>query len=370
MNSIGEPLPLPAQNPALQNAKLLIVDDEPMNVLLLRDMLEHSAYQNIQSTSDSREVLAIYKAFAPDLILLDLMMPHMDGIAVMELLRTAEPNGIAAPILVLTADISPQARRRALSKGAKDFLNKPFDAVELLLRINNLLETRFLHLDLQWQNHSLENRVLARTAELEAARQKIANNAEQLERAQLETLDRLAKASDFHDDETGEHSTRVSITAALLAQHLGFAPDRIRWISQAARLHDVGKIGISDQILLKPGRFTVEEFAVMQTHTTIGARLLEGGQSELMKLAQQIAQSHHERWDGSGYPQGLSGEDIPIAARLLAVADVFDALTHTRPYKSAWSVPDAVAEVVRQSGLHFDPNVVKAFLCLDHESLL
>lgn len=354
----------------LQEARLLIVDDEPMNVTLLRHMLEQAGYQAIQSTSDPRETLGMYQAFCPDLLLLDLMMPQMDGLAVIEQLKAEGQGGADTPILMLTADISPQTKRRALASGAKDFLTKPFDVIELLLRIGNLLETRFLHLDLQRQNHSLEDRVQARTAELESARQRITDYARQLEEAQIETLERLARAGEFRDDDTGQHTLRVSETTAILARRLGFPPERLPWLRQAARLHDVGKIGISDLILLKPGKLTEDEFGIMKTHTTIGLELLKGGQSELFQIAQHIAASHHERWDGSGYPQGLRGEDIPLEARLLSVADVFDALTHDRPYKTAWAVDDAVAEIQRQSGRQFDPHVVEAFLLLPHQSLV
>ena len=345
-----------SRNTALYHAKLLIVDDEPRNVLLLQDMLGQAGFRFVQITTDPRETLTLYRAFRPDLILLDLMMPQMDGIAVMEQLRAEEPGSRTVPILILTADISPPARRNALTKGANDFLNKPFDAVELLLRIGNLLETRFLYLDLKRQNQTLEDRVQVRTAALQTA--------------QMETLERLAKAGEFRDDATGRHAHRVSTLTAMLAERLGFPPERVHWIYLAARLHDVGKIGISDLILLKPGKLTESEFDLMKTHTTIGTRLLEGGQSELIQLAQQIAQSHHERWDGTGYPEGLSGEDIPIPARLLAVADVFDALTHDRPYKKAWPVAEAVAEIAQQSGRQFDPCVVAEFMQLPHESLL
>ena len=360
----------PAQVDAIQDAKLLIVDDEPMNVLLLEDMLGQAGYRHTQSTSDPCETLGLYRAFSPDLILLDLMMPKMDGSAVMEQLKVESQGGTDIPILMLTADISPQTKRRALAGGAKDFLTKPFDASELLLRIGNLLETRFLHQALRRQNQSLEDRVQARTAELESARQRITDYACQLEESQIETLERLARAGEFRDDDTGQHTLRVAHTTALLARRLGFSRERLQWLQQAARLHDVGKIGISDLVLLKPGKLTEDEFGLMKTHTTIGSELLKGGQSELFRIAQRIAASHHERWDGSGYPQGLRGEEIPIEARLLSVADVFDALTHDRPYKKAWPVRDAVAEIERQSGRQFDPCVVEAFLHLPHESLL
>jgi putative two-component system response regulator len=360
----------PVQSEALRDAKLLIVDDEEMNVLLLDDMLEQAGYRHILCTSDSCDTLALCRAFSPDLILLDMMMPKMDGVAVMEQLKVEYQVGVNVPILMLTADNLPQTRRRALANGAKDFLTKPFDAVELLQRITNLLETRFLYMDLQRQNVLLEDRVRLRTAELESARQRITDYARELEETQIETLERLARAGEFRDDDTGHHTRRVGETTALLARRLGFSSDRVRWLQQAARLHDVGKIGISDRILLKAGPLSDEEVGIMRAHAMIGAELLQGGQSELFQMAQRIAASHHEHWDGNGYPQGLRGEEIPLEARIVALADVFDALTHDRPYKAAWTVDAAVSEIGQQSGRRFDPGVVEEFLRLPHESLL
>jgi putative two-component system response regulator len=355
---------------ATQNAKLLIVDDDAMNVLLLEDVLGQAGYRHIQSTTDPCKTLDLCRAFSPDLILLDMMMPVMDGLAVMEQMKWECQGRIDVPILMLTADISPQAKRRALASGAKDFLIKPFDAIELLQRIGNLLETRFLYLDLQRQNQTLDDRVQARTAELESAQKRIVDYARQLEETQNETLERLARAGEFRDDDTGQHTRRVGETTVLLAQRLGFPSERIRWLQQAARLHDVGKIGISDLILLKPGKLSDEEFGIMKAHTTIGAELLQGGNSELFQMAHRIAGSHHERWDGGGYPKGLRGEEIPLEARIVSLADVFDALTHVRPYKAAWTVEAAVAEIERQSGSQFDPRVVEQFLLMPHERLL
>jgi len=356
-----------AQEIALHNAKLLIVDDDPMDMEIAREMLEQEGYHAIQSLSDPSETLCLSRTFAPDLIVLDLMMPKMDGFAVMAQLKEGWQGHADVPILIITADISIQTGRRALAAGAKDFLTKSFDTVELLLRIGNLLETRFLHQALQRQNHSLEDSVQVRTIELESARQRITDYARQLESAQFETLERLARAGEFRDDETGLHTQRVGVTTALLAQNLGFSLVRLPWLQQAARLHDLGKIGISDRILLKPGKLTHEEFEIMKTHAVIGADLLQGGESELFQMAQRIAASHHERWDGSGYPYGMRGEEIPLEARIVSLVDVFDALTHDRPYKTAWTVEDALAVIQQQSGRQFDPRVVQEFLRL-HES--
>ena len=326
-------------------ARILIIDDEPPNVELLRRLLERAGFSRIHSTSDPRDARSLYVEFRPDLILLDLHMPHMDGLAVMEELnQIAESTYL--PILILTGDVSQEARRDALSRGAKDFLNKPFSSDEVLLRIGTLLETRFLYLQIQTQNQVLEAKVRERTRELEAA--------------QLEIIERLAKAAEFRDDNTGRHTERVGQMAALLATEIGLPESEVSLIRRAAPLHDVGKIGIPDSILLKLGKLTPSEFELVKTHTSIGARILSGSRFPILRTAEEIAFSHHERWDGSGYA-GLSADAIPLSGRIVAVADVFDALTQKRPYKEAWSVDEAIAEIKRQRGRQFDPDLVEAF---------
>ncbi len=332
----------------LQYAKILIVDDEEANVRLLERTLQRWGYTNLVATTDAREAVSLFEQHRPDLVLLDLMMPYMDGFQVMENIRASVPPGVFLPIIVLTADSNPQSKRRALSAGAKDFLTKPFDQTELLLRIMNMLETRFLHLELANQNQVLEQKVAERTRDLAAA--------------QMEILERLARAAEYRDDDTGQHTQRVGCVSALLARALGLPSSRVEIIRRAAPLHDVGKIGVPDNILLKPGRLTPEEFEIIKPHTTIGAALLSGGHSEMVQVAEVIALTHHERWDGTGYPTRLQGEDIPIEGRVVAIADVFDALSHDRPYKKAWPLEEAVAEIERNSGRQFDPQVVAAFL--------
>jgi putative two-component system response regulator len=251
------------------------------------------------------------------------------------------------PILMLTGDDTPEAKRDALSRGAKDFLNKPFNSDEVLLRIGTLLETRFLYLQIQSQNQILEAKVRDRTRELEAA--------------QIEIIERLARAAEFRDDNTGQHTARVGQMAALIAKQIGLPDSEVSLIRRAAPLHDVGKIGIPDSILLKLGKLTKEEFEIVKTHTTIGARILSGSHFTILRLAEEIALTHHERWDGNGY-SGIVGDAIPLAGRIVAVADVFDALTQKRPYKAAWPVGDAIAEIERQRSRQFDPALVDAFL--------
>jgi putative two-component system response regulator len=332
------------------DARILIVDDEPANVLLLERILDEAGYPNHTATTDPRQVLTIHARYHPDLILLDLAMPHLDGLTVMAQLRQVLPAGTFLPILVLTADMTTQAKQQALSGGATDFLVKPFDSTEVLLRIGNLLQTRRLHLELQGHNQLLEQRVRDRTAQLEAARNEI--------------LERLALAAEYRDDETHQHTLRVGESSALLAAALGLPDEQIQRLRQAAPLHDIGKIGISDTVLLKPAKLTPAEFEHVKTHTLIGGRILADSPVPVLQLGREIALTHHERWDGSGYPHGLNGKHIPLSGRIVSVADVFDALTHDRPYKHAWPVDQAVAEITAQRGHQFDPDVVDAFLGL------
>jgi putative two-component system response regulator len=334
----------------LATAKILIVDDEEANVRYLQRVLEQVGATQVVTTTDARQALPLFLHEAPDLVILDLTMPHLDGFAVIAQLAPHMPADNLLPILIITADISPDTKRRALAAGARDFLTKPIDRVEALLRIRNLVEVRSLHQQLQHQNLRLGAKVQERTHDLESA--------------QIEILERLALAAEYRDDDTGRHTKRVGALAARLALALG-RPDReVELIRSAAPLHDVGKIGIPDHILLKPGRLDLIEIIEMQTHTTIGARILSGGQSDQIRLAQSIALTHHERWDGTGYPRNLRGARIPLAGRIVAIADTFDALTHVRPYKEAWMVTTALSEIAAQRGLQFDPAVVDAFLAM------
>jgi cyclic di-GMP phosphodiesterase len=331
----------------LTTARILIVDDQPSNLMLLEGILQEADFTSTYSITDSRKTLEAFTEYRPALVLLDLQMPYLDGFAVMKQLQACIDPGDFLPILVLTADITPEAKRRALSEGALDFLTKPFDATEVLLRIKNLLQTRSLHLQLKQQNGFLDQKVRERTAELEAT--------------QLEILERLALAAEYRDDNTGEHTRRVGELAARIAEALGCSMKDVELIRHAAPLHDVGKIAISDLVLLKPGKLSAEEFESIKSHAWLGAQMLSGGRFPLLQLAEQIALTHHERWDGTGY-LGLRGETIPLAGRIVTVADVFDALTSERPYKGAWSPREAIEEIKRQSGRQFDPRVVEAFL--------
>jgi putative two-component system response regulator len=283
-------------------------------------------------------------------------MPGLDGFKVLEILTGLVPAEVFVPIIILTADTTVDARRKALANGATDFLTKPFDTTEVRLRVRNALTMRRLHTRVHQQNAILEQRVQERTQELELAR--------------LETLDRLAIAAEFRDDATGQHTARVARIAANVALTLGYEPVDLAQFSRAAALHDIGKIAVPDHILLKPGSLSIEERDEMRKHTMIGAGILGGSHFATLQLAADIAMSHHERWDGKGYPRSLTGKQIPLAGRIVAVADVFDALTHDRPYKPAWSVERALYEIQCQAGTQFDPDVVQAFVeAIQHERL-
>ena len=339
-----------------QKPSLLIVDDQPENIRLLVRILNHAGYLDITTTTDSSRVAELHALSKPDIVLLDLHMPNQDGFAVLEKLAPFTFGVDRLPVVMITADDSSEVKRKALSLGAKDFISKPFDQAEVVLRIRNLLETRFLHRQLRGQNNELEKKVAARTKELE--------------QSQMEMLERLATAVEFRDDDTGDHTKRVGSVSGRLAEAIGLGTAAADLIRRAAPLHDIGKVGIPDAILLKPGPFTPEERAIMQTHTTIGSKMLSRGRSELVRLCQRIARSHHERWDGSGYPDGLSEQRIPLEARIVAVADFFDALTHERPYRDAQGESETLDAINDGSGTHFDPVVVEALTRIDRQAAI
>jgi len=331
----------------LRQSRILIIDDQPANISLLRQILERGGYRTCEGLSEAKQALTRFSEFNPDIVLLDVHMPGVDGLSLLRQLRARIPVNTYLPVIVMTADPSQKIRQNALSLGARDFIAKPFDTTEVLLRIENLLETRFLYLALNDQNKALEDRVRERTRQLESA--------------QRETLNRLALASDYRDDNTGAHSHRVGQLSRLLAAGIGLPPEQAELIGLAAPLHDIGKIAIPDRILLKPGKLTAEEYEVVKTHADIGASILSGSDFALLQSAAEIAQFHHERWDGTGQ-NGLRGEQIPISARIVCVADTFDVLTHDRPYKTAWTVDAALEEVKRERGRQFDPAIVDALL--------
>ncbi len=328
------------------DSRILTLDDDPQVTQQLEAILRTEGYLHIKTTSDADGFEEAFFVFQPDLILLDLVMPRTSGFEVLTWVRTRMTDTFL-PVIVLTADVKRETRELALELGASDFLNKPIDPIELLLRAKNLLHTRHLHLMVRGQNERLERKVQERTQELEDAR--------------YEVLKRLAVAAEYRDDATGEHTRRVADQATKLAGRLGLASEQVKLITLTAPLHDIGKIGVPDTILNKPGKLTELEFQIVKTHTTIGADILSGSNVPLLKTAEEIARSHHERWDGSGYPYNLSGEDIPLTGRIVCIVDVYDALTHRRPYKHAWPSQEAMKEVRDLSGRYFDPQIAKTF---------
>src|SRR3954470_10560440 len=298
----------------------------------------------VESAAPER-ALEVVASSAPQLVLVDLEQPEGDGV---DLLATLSPwvhGNPPLPVIAIAPPAAADARRRARAAGARDFLAKPLDPTEVVARVENVLAAAQLS---------------AQGGELNV----------ELEKTRLESLERLARLAEYRDDATYEHPQRVGRAAALLAERLGLAPDVVDAIRTAAPLHDVGKVGVPDRILLKPSRLTAAEFELMKSHTLIGAEILAGSTWPILQLAEEIALSHHERWDGTGYPDGKLEDEIPVSGRIVIVADNFDALTHTRPYAEAWDPDKAAAEIRRQSGQHFDPEVVEAFGALDLEFLL
>jgi putative two-component system response regulator len=334
--------------PSFPEASIVVVDDELSIVRFLSRALNEAGYLRVQGFTDPSEVPAYLDRVTPDLVVLDLCMPGMDGFEVLQDISRRLPQDSFLPVLVVSGMDDLESKLRAIRAGAKDFLPKPINVQEFLVHVYSLLDTRFLSLRLNETRSSLQGLVQAKTLELR--------------QAHLETLERLGRVAEIRDDATGQHTNRVGRLSALIAQELHLPQEEVELIMRAAPLHDVGKIAISDQVLLKNGSFGAEEREIMQEHVLLGAELLSGGKSEIMQTAEQIALCHHERWDGQGYPRGLSGEAIPLLARIVAVADAFDALTHVRPYKEAWTVPEAVSEIERERGWQFDPDVVDALV--------
>lgn len=327
-------------------ARILIVEDDPAVQRVLERMLRKNGFTNVTRVPDAEVALDLWATRPPDLALVDLHMPGTSGFEFLERIRDEDGGAEFLPVIMLTGDASPDVRRRALDLGAHDFLTKPFDVAEVLLRIRNLLRTRLLNHRLLETNTALEARVRERTMTLEESRR--------------EALGHLARAAEFRDDITGQHTQRVGRLSAGIARELGWDDAEVELIRNAAPLHDIGKIGIPDSILLKRGLLSQAEFDVMKTHTTIGAAILAGSRAPVFLLAREIALTHHERWDGGGYPAGAQGDEIALSGRIVCAADVFDALTNERPYKAAIAPAKAQAMIEESAGGHFDPAVVAA----------
>lgn len=327
--------------------QVLIVDDTEINLILFSALVKKLEECQAHVFADSRQALDWVTQNVPDLIIVDYMMPDLDGIEFIRLVREL-PGCKLVPILMITANDQKQIRYRALDLGANDFLTKPIDKVEFLARARNMLSLN------QARKHMADHASWL-SGEVRKATQEIVMR-------ERETVFRLAKAAEYRDPETGAHILRMARYSRLIARELGLSDADQQLILEAAPMHDIGKVGIADKILLKPGRLTPEEFEVMKQHAVFGYDLLNGSSSKLLQAAAEIAKGHHEKFDGTGYPDGIKGENIPIFSRIVAVADVFDALTSERPYKEAWALDAAIAFLNNGAGSHFDPSCVRAFL--------
>ena len=367
------PRGMPSSTDQLRHAsKVMIVDDEPINVTIARKYLSLAGYEKFVTTTDSRQVMSLLDAEQPVIMLLDIMMPHLSGLDILANLR-ADVVWEQLPVVVLTASTDQETKRRALELRAADFLAKPVDPTELIPRIQNVLTVKRHHDHMQRYAEELEAEVLRRTAELARSRQ--------------EVIHCLARAAEFRDNETGRHVLRVGRYTRLIAWEMGWRREALDMLEQAAQLHDIGKIGIPDAILMKPGKLLPAEFEIMQKHacfgnqiigtlpdhesnslaghSELGSKLLQPTESPILALAAIISLTHHEKWDGTGYPRGLAGEEIPIEGRITAVADVFDALCSKRPYKPAYPLEKCLEILEEGRGKHFDPRVLDAFMaCL------
>ncbi|MBF0481247.1 MAG: response regulator [Desulfovibrionaceae bacterium] len=332
--------------------KILIVDDEPVNITLIQGCLKNMGYE-VHAAENAFDALKVLdRSF--DLVLADVMMPEMDGFAMVRKIRS-NPETLDIPVVMVTALHEKDYRLKAVETGANDFISKPVDRVELKIRTESMLRQKAQQDEIKSFSGELNTLVEARTLEL---RHVLAG----LNRANKEAIQHLSAAAEFKDEDTGFHILRMASYSALIAAKLGLDKEDVDMILTSSPMHDVGKIGIPDSILLKPAKLDAGEWKIMKEHTTIGGQILGAGESDYMNMGTIIALAHHEKWDGSGYPSGLAGEDIPLPGRICAVADVFDALTSKRPYKQAFAVDKSLEIMKEGRGSHFDPRLLDIFL--------
>ncbi len=334
----------------LENCKILLVDDTKINIDILVQALKGNYHLGVALSG--QKAIDYIKSNQVDLILLDILMPGMDGFEVCKRLK-ADKKTRDIPIIFITAMDDPGHKTRGFESGAVDYITKPFDITEVKARIKNQLTLKTAQEALKNQNLILDEKVRERTRELEET--------------QVEVIDRLVMASEYRDEETANHIKRMSKYCEVMGKGAGLSDKECSILSMASTMHDIGKIGIPDNILLKPGKLTSNEKEIMKTHTSIGSRLLAGSQSLLLQTAEGIALTHHENWDGGGYPKGIEGEDIPLYGRINCICDVFDALISERPYKNAWTIEKSVKEINAGDGTQFDPHLVRIFNELENE---